>query len=96
MDAHLSRTESWTLLSLCLAFLAGLGQTLSGNGAPLVASIAFSGLAYAMTYAMIQWLGPTFMKAGLKGKDMGKLKKNEMCVVCHVAVTELWMRLIRI
>lgn len=82
MSTTLSSTESWTLLSLVLACLAILLQTLHGDGAPLVASIALSGLAYAMTYAMVTWLGPTFMKAGLKGKDMSKVKKLEMCVVC--------------
>lgn len=82
MSTTLSSTESWSLLFLVLACLAMLLQTLHGDGAPLVASIAFSGLAYAMTYAMITWLGPTFVRAGLKGKDMSKIKKIEMCVVC--------------
>lgn len=83
MSTSLSSTESWTLISLVLACLAIFGQTFRGDGAPLVASIALSGLAFAMTYSMVSWLGPTFMKAGLKGKDMSKVKKLEMCVVCQ-------------
>jgi UDP-N-acetylglucosamine--dolichyl-phosphate N-acetylglucosaminephosphotransferase len=37
---------------------------------------------------MIRWLGPTFVKAGLKGKDMSKVHKNEipetMGAICAV------------
>jgi len=52
-----------------------------GDGAPLFASVAFSGVAFAITYSLIRWLGPVFMKAGLKGKDMAKPKKPEMYVL---------------
>lgn len=80
MSNTLTKTESRSLLSLLIACIAILGQTLHGDGAPLVASIAFSGVAYCVTYALIRWLGPAFIKAGLKGRDMGKLRKHEMCV----------------
>lgn len=81
MTTSLTKTESWALLTLVMACFAILGQTLRGDGGPLVASMAFSGLVYAMTHSMITWLGPTFIKAGLKGKDMSKARKTEMCVV---------------
>lgn len=89
MSRHvLTSTETWTLLSLSIASLAALAQTLHGEGAPLIASLALSGLAFAMTYAMVIWLGPTFIKAGLKGKDMSKVDKVEipeaMGAVCAV------------
>ena len=46
-----------------------------------MASLAFSGIAFCATYCMILWLGPTFIKANLKGKDMSKLKKVELYVL---------------
>lgn len=78
INTALSQTESWSLTALSLASVAVLVQTFQGDGAPLVASIAFSGLAYAMSYAMIRWLGEAFIKAGLKGKDLGKKDRREM------------------
>jgi UDP-N-acetylglucosamine--dolichyl-phosphate N-acetylglucosaminephosphotransferase len=55
-----------------------LANTFQGDGAPLVASLAMSGLAFAFTYAFIMWAGSSFMKAGLKGKDLGKAVQREM------------------
>ncbi|OJJ46752.1 hypothetical protein ASPZODRAFT_166960 [Penicilliopsis zonata CBS 506.65] len=50
--------------------------------------MAFSGIAFAVAYSMIRWLGPVFMKAGLKGKDMAKPRRPEipetMGAVCAV------------
>jgi hypothetical protein len=50
--------------------------------------LALSGVAFSATYAMIRWLGPTFMKAGLKGKDMSKVHRKEipetMGAICAV------------
>jgi UDP-N-acetylglucosamine--dolichyl-phosphate N-acetylglucosaminephosphotransferase len=88
MDSTLSFTESLTLLSLSAACLGIIGNTFHGDGEPLIASLAFSGIAFSSSYAMIRWLGPTFMKAGLKGKDMGKVHKKEipetMGAICAV------------
>jgi UDP-N-acetylglucosamine--dolichyl-phosphate N-acetylglucosaminephosphotransferase len=77
-NTALSSTETWSLLALSISCLAVLAQTLHGDGAPLIASLGFSGLAFALTYALIRWLGDVFMKAGLKGKDMSKVRKVEM------------------
>jgi len=77
-NTSLSTTETWSLLALSVCCLAILAQTLHGDGAPLIASLSFSGLAFALTYALIRWLGDVFMKAGFKGKDMSKLRKVEM------------------
>lgn len=74
----LNRSESWSLLGLVTACIAVLSNTFSGDGAPLVASLAFSGLAFAFTYAFVIWAGPSFMQAGLKGKDLGKAMPKEM------------------
>ena len=78
MTAVLSRTETWSLLALVFACLGVIANTFQGDGEPLSASLAFSGLAYSATYALIRWLGPTFIKAGLKGVDMSKPNKKEM------------------
>ena len=84
----LSFTESLSLLSLALASFGIIANTFRGDGEPLIASLAFSGIAFTASYAMIRWLGPTFMKAGLKGKDMSKVHKKEipetMGAVCAV------------
>lgn len=71
-SGSLSRTETWSLLALSSACVAVVFQTFQGDGAPLIASMAFAGLAFSMCYAMVRWLGATFVKAGLKGKDMSK------------------------
>jgi UDP-N-acetylglucosamine--dolichyl-phosphate N-acetylglucosaminephosphotransferase len=74
----LSRSEMLGLFSLFLACFAVVANAFQGDGNPLVASLAFSGIAYSASYAMIRWLGPTMMKAGLKGKDMGRSGQPEL------------------
>lgn len=78
MTSVLSWAESLSLLSLSVACAGVLANTLHGDGEPLVASIAFSGLAFVSCYALIRWLGDAFMKRGFKGKDLCKLKQTEM------------------
>ena len=42
-----------------------------------------AGLAFALSYALIRWLGEEFMRVGFKGRDMGKGRAGgsvEMCV----------------
>jgi UDP-N-acetylglucosamine--dolichyl-phosphate N-acetylglucosaminephosphotransferase len=78
MAVVLSGTETYSLLSLSLACVGILANTFQGEGAPLVASIAFSGLAFASCYALIRWLGPAFVRRGFKGRDLCKLKRTEM------------------
>ncbi|KAI6713405.1 UDP-N-acetylglucosamine-1-P transferase [Diplocarpon mali] len=86
--SELSFTETLSLLSLSLASMGIIANTFRGDGEPLVASLACSGIAFAASYAMIRWLGPTFIKAGLKGRDMSKVQKREipetMGAVCAV------------
>lgn len=74
----LSRSETWRLLLLVGAGLGILVNTFQGDGAPVIASLALSCIAFAATFSMIRWLGPVFIKAGLKGKDMAKPRKPEM------------------
>lgn len=57
-----------------------IANSFHGDGEPLIVSLAFSGIAFALTFSLIRWLGETFMKANLKGKDMSKIKKVEMYV----------------
>ncbi|KAL1969934.1 hypothetical protein VTN77DRAFT_7444 [Rasamsonia byssochlamydoides] len=87
-SAALSRTETWSLLGLVAASLAIIANTFHGDGEPLIVSISFSGIAFAATYSLIRWLGPTFIKAGLKGKDLAKPRRPElpetMGAVCAV------------
>ncbi|KAL9013576.1 MAG: hypothetical protein Q9173_001739 [Seirophora scorigena] len=88
MSNDLSRTETLSLSALSIACLAVLANTFQGNGEPLVASLAFSGIAFSFTYSLIRWLAQTFINAGLKGRDMSKLRKPElpetMGAVCAV------------
>jgi hypothetical protein len=81
MAAKLGRTEVLALLSLSCACVGVLANTFQGDGEPLIASLAFSGLAFAFTYALIRWLGNAFMRAGFKGRDLSKLRQAEMCVL---------------
>jgi UDP-N-acetylglucosamine--dolichyl-phosphate N-acetylglucosaminephosphotransferase len=74
----LSRTETLSLLSLGLACTGVIANTFQGDGEPLIASIAFSGIAFSATYAMIRWLSAAFIKANLKGTDMSKKRKVVM------------------
>lgn len=74
----LTSTEALSLSALSIACFAVIANTFQGDGEPLIASLAFSGIAFASTYSMIRWLSPVFMQAGLKGRDMSKLKKAEM------------------
>ncbi|KAF2395701.1 UDP-GlcNAc-1-phosphate transferase [Trichodelitschia bisporula] len=84
----LSRSEALSLFAISAAGVAIISNAFQGDGNPVVASLAFSGIAFSATYAMIRWLGNTFMKAGLKGTDMSKLRKVEipetMGAVCAV------------
>ena len=74
----LSLTEQLSLGALAVAGLAVVANTFQGDGAPLVASLGFSTVAFAATYAMIRWLGGVFMRAGLKGRDMSKAHRPEL------------------
>ena len=76
--AALGRTEKLSLLSLSAACIGIIANTFQGDGEPLIASLAFSGLAFAFTFCLIRWLGNAFMAAGLKGKDLSKARKPEM------------------
>ncbi|OTA95541.1 hypothetical protein M434DRAFT_393755 [Hypoxylon sp. CO27-5] len=80
--SQLSRTETLYLTGLALVCVAVLVRTFDGEGEPLVASLALSGLAFAASYAMIQWLGPTFIKAGLKGRDLSKVNNAHYIPEC--------------
>lgn len=74
----LTRSETLTLLTISGASLAVLANTFRGDGEPLIASLALSFSAFALCYAMIKWLGPTFMKAGFKGRDLSKTNAIEI------------------
>ncbi|EDN91869.1 hypothetical protein SS1G_07730 [Sclerotinia sclerotiorum 1980 UF-70] len=85
----LTRIETFTHLSLTILCISLLLKTLSReNGEPLIASLAFSGIAFSSTYSMIRWLGPTFLRAGLKGRDLSKRDRREvpetMGAICAV------------
>ena len=80
MQSTLTNRESWSLLALLIASVGIIFNTFQGDGEPLIASLAFSGLAFSTTYSLIRWLGNTFIKANLKGQDMSKVRKVEMQV----------------
>ncbi|KAF2019475.1 N-acetylglucosaminephosphotransferas-like protein [Aaosphaeria arxii CBS 175.79] len=77
-STSLTTTEVYSLLSLSLACVAILANTLQGDGNPLIASIAFSGIAFSSSYALIRWLGNAFIRRGFKGRDMSKTKQTEI------------------
>ncbi|KAJ5112549.1 Glycosyl transferase family 4 [Penicillium argentinense] len=87
-SSTLSRGETWRLLILVGTGLGILVNTFQGDGAPLIASGTLAVIAFAITFSMIRWLGPVFIKAGLKGKDMAKPRRPEipetMGAVCAV------------
>lgn len=74
----LSRTEILTLSLISGASCAVLANTLHGDGEPLIASLALSFLGFSLCFAMIRWLGPTFMRAGFRGRDLSKVQRNEI------------------
>ncbi|KAL8629536.1 hypothetical protein Q9189_004774 [Teloschistes chrysophthalmus] len=78
MSTLLTRAETWTVVAISFLCLTVLTNTLQGDGEPLIASLAFSGIAFSLTYALIRWLGQIFISAGLKGRDMSKIKKPEL------------------
>jgi UDP-N-acetylglucosamine--dolichyl-phosphate N-acetylglucosaminephosphotransferase len=79
MATALTSTEAYSLLSLSLASVGVLTQTfVGGDGEPVVASLAFSCLAFATCYALIRWLGDAFIRRGFKGRDLCKHKQSEI------------------
>ena len=73
IPSTLSRTETLNLTALSVVCAVVLARSFeNGEGEPLIASLCFSGFAFAASYAMIRWLGPAFMRVGLKGRDMSK------------------------
>jgi UDP-N-acetylglucosamine--dolichyl-phosphate N-acetylglucosaminephosphotransferase len=77
-SATLTRTETYSHLALSAACTAVLANTFSGDGEPLIASLALSGLAFSICYSMIRWLGPSFMAAGFRGRDQCKTHRPEI------------------
>ncbi|KAI5463155.1 glycosyl transferase family 4-domain-containing protein [Mariannaea sp. PMI_226] len=84
----LSRNEFLTLCSLSAASIAVLANTFSGDGEPLIACLSLSVLAFSLSYYMIRQLGPTFMRIGLRGRDLSKTSRPEipecMGAICAV------------
>ncbi|CRK15053.1 hypothetical protein BN1708_011322, partial [Verticillium longisporum] len=72
VPSELTRTETLSHLAISGAALIILANTFTGEGEPLIASLALSTLAFSLAYCMVRWLGPTFIKAGFKGKDLSK------------------------
>ncbi|KAL1902209.1 tunicamycin resistance protein [Ceratocystis pirilliformis] len=89
-----SASEKLSLISISFASIAVLTHALSQEASePLLASLALSGLAFVLCYAMIRWLGPTFMKAGFRGRDLCKSQQPEIpecmgaiCAVVYILV----------
>ncbi|KKF97258.1 UDP-N-acetylglucosamine--dolichyl-phosphate N-acetylglucosaminephosphotransferase [Ceratocystis platani] len=89
-----SASEKLSLISISFASISVLAHALSQEASePLLASLALSGLAFVLCYAMIRWLGPTFMKAGFRGRDLCKSQQPEIpecmgaiCAVVYILV----------
>ncbi|KAH7030999.1 glycosyl transferase family 4-domain-containing protein [Microdochium trichocladiopsis] len=84
---ELSRNETWSLTALAAVCLSALVRTFERReGEPLIASLALSGIAFCAAYAMIRWLGPTFVRAGLSGRDKSKVNNKELLPECMGAI----------
>ncbi|TLS29696.1 hypothetical protein PpBr36_01077 [Pyricularia pennisetigena] len=96
VGSELSTTETLSILSLSAACIAILANTFQGDGEPLVASLALSGIAFSASFSMIRWLGPTFIKAGIKGADLSKVQRREIpeCMGAVCAVVYLLMMIV--
>ncbi|KAF7531659.1 hypothetical protein G7054_g8662 [Neopestalotiopsis clavispora] len=86
LATELTSTETLGLGALSLACVSVLANAFRGDGEPLVASLALSGLAFTASYAMIRWLGPTFIRAGLRGRDMSKVNNKQELPECMGAI----------
>ena len=86
MAPRLTNAEVVHLSGLSMACVVVLARSFQGEGAALTASVVLSLLAFAASYAMIRWLGPTFMKAGLQGRDLAKANSREPLPECMGAV----------
>ena len=82
MITTLTKREASSLSVLVTVCCGIIANSFQGDGEPLIVSVALSGVSFAFTYCLIRWLGDAFIRAGLKGKDMSKLKKPEM-YVCY-------------
>jgi UDP-N-acetylglucosamine--dolichyl-phosphate N-acetylglucosaminephosphotransferase len=78
ISPRLTRSETLGLLVLSGCSIGVLANVFQGDGNPVAASLALSGIAFVATYCLIKWLAETFVRAGLKGRDMAKLKGEEM------------------
>ena len=82
-DSSLSNTETWTLLVLFGVSVAVIAITLQGDGEPLVASLAFSGLAFSITYSLIVWLRNTFLQANLRDPVRKLWEASALLATCY-------------
>jgi len=74
----LSNKETAILSSASVVCIGGLISSWKNDGEPIYASIALSGTAFCLSYAIIRWTGSAFKRAGLKGRDMSKAIAVEM------------------
>lgn len=79
-NSNIRITTPWYffLFSLVGACCGLIYTVFTGEGEPLVASLGFSGIAFAATYCLICWLGDEFKRVGLKGRDRSKLDGREL------------------
>jgi UDP-N-acetylglucosamine--dolichyl-phosphate N-acetylglucosaminephosphotransferase len=61
-----------------LTAVSGVALIFNSQGNPLVTSVGFSLTGFAISYVMIPRLGPSFIKIGLKGRDLSKKDRPEL------------------
>lgn len=71
-------TEVYSLGVLSAVCFGILFNAFKSNGEPLYASLAIGGLAFAFSYALVQWTGDVFLRRGYKGRDVSKKNQPEM------------------
>lgn len=71
-------SEVYSLGILSAVCFAILFNAFKSNGEPLYASLAIGGLAFAFSYALVQWTADVFLRRGYKGRDVSKKNRPEM------------------
>ncbi|KAK9475628.1 glycosyl transferase family 4-domain-containing protein [Lipomyces japonicus] len=91
-DLSNAKSPIWHTGTVLLTSI-GLGFVFNRSSDPLLSCVGFSVLAYVLTNALIPTLGPSFIKVGFYGRDLGKNNKplipETMGAVCGLVYMSL-------
>jgi len=83
----------FAIVSACSALIYNVAQG-NLNGHPYMASLGFSGIAFAVTYCLISWSGDAFKKIGLKGNDRSKPDRKELPEAMGIVCVEVYLTML--